>query len=295
MILFRKLSLWFALLGFVGLALVVLRTTAEPAMPALPAPGPAKPPGPAIGAVGLVESFRENTRVGPPVAGVVTAVHVKVWDEVKAGDVLFQLDDRELQSQLRQITAEIAVRAAELDRARRLQARTEQLRRAGSISLEEAETREDDLAIATGRLAAARATLGQTEAALSLRTVRAPRAGTVLQVNIRPGEFLAPGGSAPPLLLGDIADLQVRVDIDEQLAPRIRVGQTAVGYLKGETTLPIAMTFVRIEPYVVPKQNLSGSSLERVDTRVLQVIYRFTRPPDRAIYVGQQIHLFISD
>ena len=52
------------------------------------------------------------------------------------------------------------------------------------------------------------------------------------------------------------------------------------------------LRFVRIEPYVVPKRSLTGDSLERVDTRVLQVIYEFQRP-SFPIYVGQQVDVFI--
>jgi hypothetical protein len=51
---------------------------------------------------------------------------------------------------------------------------------------------------------------------------------------------------------------------------------------------------VRVEPYVVPKVSLTGSSTERVDTRVLQVIYSFECPKDRPVYVGQQVDLFVK-
>ena len=63
---------------------------------------------------------------------------------------------------------------------------------------------------------------------------------------------------------------------------------------KGDTTQPIELSFVRVEPYVVPKTSLTGASTERVDTRVLQVIYSFTRPQDRPVYVGQQVDLFVK-
>lgn len=295
MILLRKFSLWLALAGVVGLVLLARKTTAEPPMPGLLSPAPTKPAGATIGALGLVESFNENTRVGAPVPGLVTAVHVKVWGEVKAGDALFQLDVRELQVQLRQAEAEVAVRVAERDRFKRLSTRAETLHACGSMALEETENRRDDLRLAEARLAAVVAALEQTRESIALRTVRAPTAGTVLQVNVRLGEYLAPDATAPPVLLGDIAQLQVRVDVDEQLAPRLRAGQAAVGYLKGDATTPIPMTFARIEPYVVPKQNLSGGSMERVDTRVLQVIYRFAQTAGRPIYVGQQINLFIAE
>jgi len=77
-------------------------------------------------------------------------------------------------------------------------------------------------------------------------------------------------------------------------APRLQPGQTATAYLKGDTAQPIELQFVRVEPYVVPKVSLTGASTERVDTRVLQVIYSFERPADRPVYVGQQVDLFVK-
>jgi len=95
------------------------------------------------------------------------------------------------------------------------------------------------------------------------------------------------------MILGDVAHLQVRADVDEQNATRLQPGQAATAYLKGDTTAPIALHFVRIEPFVVPKVSLTGASTERVDTRVLQVIYAFECPKDHPVYVGQQVDLFV--
>jgi hypothetical protein len=125
-------------------------------------------------------------------------------------------------------------------------------------------------------------------------TVLAPRAGTILQVNVRAGEYASATPKNPAMILGDIDHLQVRADVDEQNAPRLQPGQSATAYLKGDTTQPIELRFVRVEPYVVPKVSLTGSSTERVDTRVLQVIYSFERPSDRPVYVGQQVDLFVK-
>jgi hypothetical protein len=44
---------------------------------------------------------------------------------------------------------------------------------------------------------------------------------------------------------------------------------------------------------VIPKKSLTGGSTERVDTRVLQVIYQFD-PPNRPLYVGQQVDVYIE-
>ena len=49
-----------------------------------------------------------------------------------------------------------------------------------------------------------------------------------------------------------------------------------------------------MEPFVVPKKSLTGDNSERVDTRVLQVIYQFDRPAGRALFVGQQMDVYID-
>ncbi len=59
----------------------------------------------------------------------------------------------------------------------------------------------------------------------------------------------------------------------------------------GEQKIPLR--FVRIEPFVVPKKSLTGDNTERVDTRVLQIIYRFDRP-SFPVYAGQQVNVFIE-
>ena len=118
--------------------------------------------------------------------------------------------------------------------------------------------------------------------------------GTILQVNVRPGEYASATPKSPAMILGDMDNLQVRADIDEQNATRIREGQKAYGYLKGDPSVTFPLEFIRVEPYVIPKVSLTGSSTERVDTRVLQVIYSLARPADLPLYVGQQVDVFIE-
>ncbi len=89
---------------------------------------------------------------------------------------------------------------------------------------------------------------------------------------------------------GDMQQLQVRAEVDTPLVVPHRAG---VAYLKGQTAQAIPLTFVRIEPYIVPHKSLTGDNSERVDTRVLQIIYRFERPPF-PIYAGQQVDVFID-
>ena len=298
MYLLRKVSLWLALAGVLSTVQLVRVLHADfvrpqPEAPVAPPPKPSA--GRTLGAAGLVEAREENTAVGVPVSGLVLAVQVRPWERVVAGQPLLQLDDRELQAQLPVREAEVAVAAARLRQLQTRAQRIAELQASGAAPSADLDEVRDDLTVARAQLAAAEASVGQLRALRDRLTVRAPIDGTVLRVNVRAGEFVAAGAQPSPFILGDISRLQVRADIDEQLAPRVVAGRNATGYLKGDSTRPIPLTFVRIEPVIVPKVSLTGASSERVDTRVLQVIYELAVDPARPVYVGQQIDLFIDE
>jgi multidrug efflux pump subunit AcrA (membrane-fusion protein) len=124
--------------------------------------------------------------------------------------------------------------------------------------------------------------------------VRAPMDGVVLQVNVRPGEYVGtPPGQALIVLGATDKKVHVRVDIDEHDIPRFKTGAPATASIRGNPQLKYPLSFVRIDPYVIPKKSLTGDNTERVDTRVLQVIYALD-VTDRPIYVGQQLDVFID-
>jgi HlyD family secretion protein len=162
------------------------------------------------------------------------------------------------------------------------------------LALLKAGTWKPDLEVAAARVESARAQVQTAETDLERLTVRAPTDGQVLQVNIRAGEYAPAGTLATPLMLfGSTGTLHVRVDVDENDAWRIRPDAPARASLRGNSSLSTDLTFVRIEPYVVPKKSLTGDSSERVDTRVLQVLYSFPRGA-LPVYVGQQMDVFID-
>jgi multidrug efflux pump subunit AcrA (membrane-fusion protein) len=290
----KKATFYLALAGIAATAVMATRMSATPPITPPPIEPSPKPYEISVAASGIIEALSENVAIGVPEAGLVAKVHVKVWDKVQEGQPLFTLDDRELQAQLAVNEANAAVTEATLRRLEDQLARLKGVKDVRAVSQDEVRTRENDVAVAQAQLAAARAQVSQNKVYLQRLTVLAPRAGTILQVNIRPGEYASATPKDAAMLLGDVDHLQVRADVDEQNAPRLQAGQSATAFLKGDTTQPIELTFVRIEPFVVPKVSLTGGSTERVDTRVLQVIYSFNRPHDRPVYVGQQVDLFVK-
>jgi RND family efflux transporter MFP subunit len=292
--LLKKPTVYLAVIGIgATIAMVAHLNGQSPITPPPIDPSP-KPYAVSVAASGIIEALSENVSIGVPDAGLVTKVHVKVWDGVREGQPLFTLDNRELQAQLAVNEANAVVAGATLRRLQDQLARLKGVNDPRAVSLDEVRTKENDVAVAAAQLEAARAQVAQNHVRLERMIVAAPRAGTVLQVNVRPGEYASATPKSAAMILGDVDHLQVRADVDEQNAGRLQAGQTATAYLKGDTTEPIQLSFVRIEPYVVPKVSLTGASTERVDTRVLQVIYSFERPHDRTVYVGQQVDLFVK-
>ncbi len=307
--LFRKISFYLAIAGVVAALLLVRKMQQKPKDP-----GPVSQPARSmyedkVAATGLVESSRENVKIASPKAALVTQVFVKVGDRVKRGAPLFQLDDREARARFATSKAQLAsAQAALASEEVALADWSDQLERYTKLAGEKVAT-DDELKrrqfgrqAAQARVALAQAQVGtvrqqsaQAQVDVDVLTVIAPRDGQILQMNVREGEFAPAAAMAgdPLMMLGDVDTLQVRAEVDEQNASLVDSKQPAHASLKGHPEMQMPLRFVRVEPYVVPKRSLTGDSLERVDTRVLQIIFEFERPKF-PVFVGQQVDVFIQ-
>jgi HlyD family secretion protein len=274
-----------------------------------PAPPPVAQFSETVAAVGMLESCTENIAIGSHLAGVVEKVFVQAGQEIEAGAPLFALDTRQLAAELgvrraALVTAQAQVKTTQtqLADAQDQLARSQQLGRERVISTDEwnrrkfaVETSDARLGEARAAVVAAEAQIHETETHIERSTVRAPIAAMVLQVKVRPGEFAPAGQTSQPLLtLGGLRPLHVRVDVDEHEGWRVRGEAPAVAHVRGNAKLKTPLKFVRFEPLVVPKRSLTGDSTERVDTRVLQVIYAVS-DDSLPLFVGQQMDVFIED
>ncbi|MCC7375489.1 MAG: efflux RND transporter periplasmic adaptor subunit [Verrucomicrobiales bacterium] len=304
---FRRLSFYLAILGLAAGFVLVRRLRQQPPPPPPVAEPTRSPYEHFVAAAGIIEARRENVAVAAPRPGLITKVMVEVGTDVTDNQPLLQLDAREAEARLLTAKAQldslstarkveevaIADWTDQFERTQRLQEQavaTEDERKRKWFTLEAAKAR---LQRIDGEIAAAKAQIQQAQVELDVLTIRAPRDGRILQVNVRAGEYATTVAERPLLVLGDIKSLQVRADVDEQNAPQVVAGQPATAFLKGDNRRPMPLRFVRIEPYVVPKRSLTGDSSERVDTRVLQIIFEMT-PPAFPIYVGQQVDVFIQ-
>lgn len=247
-----------------------------------------------VAGAGIVEASTGNIVVGTPVSGVVVELYVHEGSQVKIGDKLFKIDDREQQAQLIPAVAKISEITARLAQAKSQFALVNNLSDKRAISVEELNNRRFAVKLAEAELVSAQARVKQIQMDIERYTVRALVRGRVLQNKIRIGAFMQGGTpSDSSMLLGNDDRLFVRTDIDENDAWRVQPDARAVAFVRGNPKLQTALKFERVDPYVLPKTSLTGDSTERVDTRALQVIYSFDHTA-LPIYVGQQVDVFIE-
>lgn len=288
----RTFSFYLAVIGFIFI-IAFIKVTGKPAPPIKSVQAPAMSPFKNyIAASGLVEAVDKNIDIGVPEDGVVEKVWVRVGDVVEKGDPLFQIDSRSLDAKLIVQKANIEVAKAKLLKQKDKLDRVKSVEDPRAISRDELQTYENDYHVSLAELDQSKAEVKETLELIERLKVRAPKDGAVLQEDIREGEYVARDKTG--LIIGNLEHLQVRTNIDEQNAGLFNKINAAVAFPKNNTNVMIPLHFVRIEPYVIPKTSLTGVGSERVDTRVLQVIYSFEPPKNYNIFVGQQLDVFIE-
>jgi len=141
-----------------------------------------------------------------------------------------------------------------------------------------------------GQLNVARAELWTAEAALEKLTIRAPIAGTVLQVNAKPGEIAGSSPARPLVLLGEISSLRVRAELDERDFGEIKVGQAVSvrpAAFRGRE-FPGTVSF--IAPLVEPSQNGPRGQRNQTDVDVVEVLVDMAEPGPLA--VGMKVDVY---
>lgn len=156
-------------------------------------------------------------------------------------------------------------------------------------------TWDKDIAVNRAQVEQAQSLYDSTMTDIERCSVTALADGQVLQVNVRPGQFAASVWKEPLIVLGDVNTLNVRVDIDEQDVPYFDPLAKAWATLKGKPRYRFELSkVVKVEPYVIPKKSLTGDNSERVDTRVLQVVYALPESRDMRLFVGQQMDVYLG-
>jgi macrolide-specific efflux system membrane fusion protein len=194
-----------------------------------------------ISALGTLQAM-QAVEVGTQVSGQLEKLHVQVGDQVKARQLLVEIDPSVLQSRvaagqagLRQLRAQLQDLQARADLATLQLKRNRTLLAHEAVTEDAVQTSSATLSSALAQVEAIKAQIDQAQAQLSgeeasLRTTRihAPMAGTVVAVNVRPGQTVVASQSAPVLLrIANLARMTVWAQVSEADVPAVQVGMPA--------------------------------------------------------------------
>src|SRR5690606_8732783 len=127
------------------------------------------------------------------------------------------------------------------------------------------------------------------------RTIRSPIDATVLKRSVEPGQFAPAEPRISAMTLGDLSQLHIRDRVDAEDLPLLRAGAKGIARIRGRVNTTTPLPTLRIEPLAQPKTELSGDTTERVDTRVLDVVFRVDGDHRvLPLYPGQFVDVFIE-
>ncbi|PRC93471.1 HlyD family secretion protein [Solimicrobium silvestre] len=161
-----------------------------------------------------------------------------------------------------------------------------------------------DIANQEKQVEALRQSYQAADALLQKYVVKAQTDGVVMALNATVGSYVSSlgvydsytQGNDPLAVMGTPQNyLDVRCFIDEILVSRLPAPEhiRAEMSIRG-TEIKVPLEFVRVQPYVSPKIELSNQRQEKVDLRVLPVIFRFPKKDLTMVYPGQQVDVYIG-
>ena len=172
-------------------------------------------------AIGTLKAA-SRTQISSRVLAHIDEIKVTSGSQVAAGDVLVELDRRDLLAKSSEAEAAVVAAEAALRRARNDYQRAARLQQSRTISREEFEQTREQQEVAAANLNAARQKLEQMDVMLSYSTIRAPKDGVIVDRLAEPGDMARPG--EPLLVLYAPGSLRLEVPVMENLRKRISVG-----------------------------------------------------------------------
>jgi RND family efflux transporter MFP subunit len=257
-------------------AAIVLRARPEPQPPTVPQPVKAQPRKDSqVKATGVIKPMiGAEVRVGSRISGVVGRLYVRVGDVVRDGQLLAEIDDRDLVARRNEAAAALELARANLDYARADLHRRQELNTAALLANADLDLARRAFAIADQQVAGAKAGLAFATTQLGYAKIFAPISGVVASVATQEGETVAASFAAPTFVtLVDLKRLEVWAYVDETDIGRIRVGQHATFTVDtyGDETFVGAVTAI------YPKPEIRDNVVNYV------TVIRFDPPRDRIL------------
>jgi HlyD family secretion protein len=213
-----------------------------------------------VEASGSIEPIR-NIEVKSLASGEITRLYVDVGDAVQPGDLLAEVDPRDVRTAFRQAEADLGVAEARLEISRTQLRRSEDLFEAGVITEQEVENARLDYQNNEASFIRSESNFELAELRLNDVTIRAPLAGTILAKNVEEGTVIqsASGnvsGGSVLFQMAALEQMQVRTNIDETDVGKIREGLGATLAVEAYPNQTFEGRVLKVEPQAVVQSNV---------------------------------------
>lgn len=172
----------------------------------------------ALGTVAPLQTVAIRTRA----EGEITAILFNEGDNVREGQLLYRLDDRQAQAQLTTARAQLATARANTTQARNELQRAEALVDKGFITGSIVDQRRALAASSQASISAAEAAVRNAQTAISFLNIRAPVSGRTGELNFRLGAMVRPADALPLVTINQLSPISVRFLIPPQDIQQLR-------------------------------------------------------------------------
>jgi RND family efflux transporter MFP subunit len=227
--------------------------------------------------------------VGAELSGKLLGLRVKEQDQLKAGEVIGEIDVKEQQAALSEAWARVSEAGADVEFAARERKRSEQLWRGNVVAEASLDRSVHESTAAVGHRSSLLAAAARISANIAKAKLVAPISGTVTQRFADAGEMVSAG--APIVTLTDLSHLRVEAEIGEFDAGRVRLGADVT--IRAEGYEPRWHGKVmEIPDRVVPRALKPLDPSRPVDTRVLVIKVELTEPVP--LKLGQRVEVEVA-
>lgn len=210
---------------------------------------------------GVVEPINV-VEVKSKASGLITRMPVETGTLVKPGDLIVQVDARDVQNQYNQADADVKAAEARIEVSLAQKRRSDEMFKQRVITAQEHESAALDYANAVAAVVRARANLDLAKQRLEDATVTAPVAGTVIEKTVSQGMVItsatgAFGGGTTLIKMADLNRVRMRAQFNETDIGQIRPGQVSAVIVDAYPDRRFSGVVEKIEPQAVVQQGVT--------------------------------------
>jgi RND family efflux transporter MFP subunit len=244
-----------------------------------------------VAGIGIVQPLTNIINVAPQIPGVLVEFYVSENQEIVLGTPLFTIDEAQTKAKIKHAQAFLNTKKIQYEDLKQHLDRFENIKDKRSISQDELSRKRFAVQKAKAEIDEATQGLELLNVELDKLTVKSPIDGRVLKINSRIGEYVS--NNTTPLVIGNLDKVLLKVTIDETDLHRIDTTDKAIAIMRGQPDKEWKLKFVSIEPLAIPKVQLNNNRNEKIDTRVIELLYEFESSDINAV-PGQQADVFIE-